>query len=76
MTTAQIIELAVAAALIIVAVRQYVRRSREGSRYGSQSAVFLLLVGALIAMHGLGLFNYRPSQSEIDHAQARRVLQP
>jgi len=30
--------------------------------------VILLVVGLILAIHGLGLFEYRPSQGEIDRA--------
>jgi nitrate reductase gamma subunit len=69
MTTTQTIELAAAAALIIGAVVLYRRRGAEGeTRTGSQSAVILLIVGAIMAIHALGLMEYRPSQAEIDHS--------
>ena len=64
MTTTQIIEVVAAAALFALGVWQYRRRSAEGERYGSQSAVILFVIAALIAMHGLGLFQYRPSALE------------
>ena len=69
MTTTQIIEVVAAAALFALGVWQYRRRSAEGERYGSQSAVILFVIAALIAMHGLGLFEYRPSAAERAMAQ-------
>ncbi len=64
MTTGQIIEVAVAVALLIAAAWLYSRRS-AGSRNGSQGAVLLLAVAALMLVHGLGLLDYRPSPSEV-----------
>ena len=69
MTTTQVIEVLVAVALFALGVWQYRRRSGEGERYGSQGAVILFVVAALIAMHGLGLFEYRPSAMEREMAQ-------
>ena len=69
MTTPAILELLVALAMIGAGIWAYAKRSREGAKRGSQGGVFLLLVGVLVAMHALGLFQYRPSQSEIDRAQ-------
>ena len=60
MTTANIIELAAAALLIIGGAWLYWRRGREDPRHGSQAAVLLMAVGALVAIHGSGLLNYRP----------------
>ena len=34
-------------------------------RYGSQGAVILFVVAALILIHGLGLMEYRPSAAEL-----------
>jgi hypothetical protein len=66
MTTMQTIELAVAVALIIGAVILYRRRGAEGeAKTGSQTAVILLVIGLIVAVHGLGLMEYRPSASEL-----------
>ena len=65
MTVQQIIELVVAAVLIGLGVLQYRKRSAEGEQYGSQSAVLLFVVAALLLVHGLGLLHYRPSPSEL-----------
>lgn len=62
----ELIELAVAAAMIVGAVLLYRKRGKSGAPADSQGAVFLLLVGIIVALHALGAFNYRPSQSEID----------
>lgn len=62
------------AVFIVAGIIHYRRRGREDPRRGSQSAVFLMIIGAIMAMHGLGLFEYRPSQGEIDRAQAARLI--
>jgi hypothetical protein len=68
-TTTQVIEVLAAAALFALGVWQYRRRSGEGERFGSQGAVILFVIAALVAMHGLGLFEYRPSAAERAMAQ-------
>ena len=65
MSTQQVIELALAAALFALGVWQYRRRSAEGEAYGSQSAVLLFIVAILLAIHGLALIEYRPSPAEM-----------
>ena len=60
MTTASILELALAAVLIVGGIVLYRRRGREDPRQGSQGAVILMAVGALVAIHGSGLLEYRP----------------
>ena len=69
MSVGTILELAVAAALIVGAIWLYRRRGREDPQHGSQTAVLLLVVGALMLIHGLGLLRYHPSQSEIEASQ-------
>ena len=71
MTTVQIIEVAVAALLIGAGIWQQVRTRRTSPNRGSQGAVILIVIGALIAVHGLGLMEYRPSQGEMDRAAAQ-----
>ena len=58
MTLLQILEVAVALALLVVAVVVY----RRG---GTQGGVMLMVVAALLAIHGLGLMEYRPSAVEM-----------
>ena len=65
MTATQIIELLVAAAMIAGGIFLYRKRAREDPNHGSQSAVLLIAVGAILAIHGLGLLEYRPSPGEL-----------
>ena len=58
MTTTQIVELLVALAMIVAAVVLYRRHSDPD--HGSQGAVILLIIGLILAIHGLGLLEYRP----------------
>ena len=59
MTTASIIEVAVAVAMIAGGIWAY----RRG---GSQGAVILFVVAAIILIHGLGFMEYRPSAAELE----------
>lgn len=70
MTTTQIIELVVAAGLILLSVIVYRRKGPEGdSGYGNQGSVIVLFIAILLIIHGLGLMEYRPTQGEIDAAR-------
>ena len=55
-----IIELAIAVLLIGGGVWLYRRRGQEDQQHGSQGAVILLVIGAIMAIHALGLLDYRP----------------
>jgi Na+/H+ antiporter NhaD/arsenite permease-like protein len=67
-TPLQIVELAIAALLIATAIVLIRRPVAEGARRGSQGGVILLLVGILVAIHGLGFTQYRPTATERDAA--------
>ena len=58
-----IIELAAAALLIVGGAWLYRQRGKDDPNHGSQGAVVLLVVGVILAIHGLGLLEYRPSGS-------------
>lgn len=64
MPVTQMIEVALAAALIVGGVLLYRRRGQQDRRYGSQGAVILIFIGAILAIHGLGLLEYRPMPAE------------
>jgi hypothetical protein len=70
-TTQQVIEVAIGVAIATAGVWLYRRRpSAAGAdggdgRYGSQGAVILFVVAALVLIHGLGLMEYRPSAAEL-----------
>ena len=66
MTTIQLLEVAVAALLIGAGVWRQVKTRRTSPNRGSQTAVIMIMIGAIIAIHGLGLLEYRPSQGELD----------
>ena len=58
MTTTAIIEVAVAAAMIVAGIFAY----RRG---GNQGAVLLFVIAVIMLIHGLGFMEYRPSASEL-----------
>ena len=73
MTTGRMIEFA-AAALILGAGIYFYRRpdptADKKDNYGAQGAVIMLVVAAILLIHGLGALEYHPSQAEIDAARA------
>jgi hypothetical protein len=71
MTTGAIIEIAAGAALLVTAVWMYRRRSPEDGQYGSQGAVILLVIAAILLIHGFGGLDYRPSDSELEQLRAQ-----
>ena len=66
MSTGSMVEVAVGFALIAAAVWLYRRRSAEDRQYGSQGAVLLLVVAAILLIHGFGAMEYRPSEAELE----------
>jgi uncharacterized membrane protein YwzB len=71
MSSGRMIELVAAVMFIVAAVWLY-RRNRAVDRgYGSQGAVLLLVVGAIMAIHALGALDYRPSASELDQLKSQ-----
>ena len=61
MTITQLAELAIAALLAAAAIWLYRRQGAAEQRHGSQGAVLLLAIAIILAIHGAGLLNYRPS---------------
>ncbi len=57
MTTQQIIEVAVALALIVAGIWLYRKPAADGNRYGSQSAVLMFVAAAILLVDGLRLMN-------------------
>ena len=67
MTTPRMIELAVAVVLIGVGIVLYRRpKPDETDKYGSQGAVILFVVAAIMGIHALGGLDYHPSAAEAD----------
>ena len=74
MTTGRMIELAAALLLLAAGVWLYRRKPAPGDggdSYGSQGAVLLLVVAVIMAIHALGLLEYRPSQGELEIIKER-----
>ena len=63
MTNREMIEVVLAVLLIGGGAWLYVRRGRQDPQHGSQAAVILIFVGAILAIHGLGLLEYRAPES-------------
>lgn len=70
LTPGRIAELAVAVLLLGAGIWFYQRRDKADN-YGGQGAVILLVVGAIIAIHGLGLLRYHPSKAEAELMKER-----
>ena len=71
MTTARMIELAAAIAIVGVGAWLYRSRKAADQSYGSQGAVLLFVVGAIMAIHALGFMEYRPSAGELEAMKER-----
>jgi uncharacterized membrane protein len=65
-STGSLIELAVAVLIIAAGVWVYRRRDKSDS-YGSQGAVILFVVAAIMLIHALGGLDYRPSNAEAEY---------
>ena len=66
-TTGALIELAAAVLILAAGVVLYRRPKAAGDSYGSQGAVILFAVAAIMAIHALGGLNYRPSAAEAEY---------
>ena len=68
MSLGRMIELAAAVVILGAGIYFYRRRDKADS-YGSQGAVILFVVAAIMAIHALGGLDYRPSQAELEAAR-------
>ena len=66
MTVGAMIEIAAGVAMLVAAVWLYRRGAAEDRNHGSQGAVILLAVAAILLIHGFGGLDYRPSASELE----------
>ena len=64
-STGSLIELAAAVAIFVAGVWLYRRRDKSDT-YGSQGAVILFVVAAIMAIHALGGLDYHPTEAEAD----------
>jgi hypothetical protein len=67
MTTGRMIELAFAIVFFVASVWIYRSQRNANEGYGSQGAVLLLIVAAIMAIHALGGLDYHPSQAEAEY---------
>jgi len=68
MSTPRMVELAVAVILIGVGIVLYRRpKADETDKYGSQGAVILFVVAAIMGIHALGGLDYRPSAAGAEY---------
>jgi hypothetical protein len=65
-TTQRTIELVAAVLLLVAGGFFYRRRDPADEGYGGQGAVILFVLGVIVAIHALGLMQYRPSKAETD----------
>ena len=66
LTTGRLIELVAAVLLLCVGIFFYRRRDKADS-YGSQGAVILFVVAAIMAIHAIGALEYHPSAAEAEY---------
>jgi hypothetical protein len=71
MTTGRMIELV--AAVLILGAGIYFYRSRKSADegYGSQGAVILFVIAAIMGAHALGALDYHPTKAEADYFKER-----
>ena len=71
LSSGRMIELAAAVLILAAGVWLYRRPKAEGDSYGSQGAVILFVVAAIMAIHALGGLDYHPSAAEAEYLQER-----
>lgn len=61
------------AALLILGAGIYFYRSRKSADegYGSQGAVILFVIAAIMGAHALGALDYHPTKAEADYFKER-----
>ena len=69
MTSGRMIELAAAVLILGAGIVFYRRKPTDGSNYGNQGAVILLVVAVIMAIHALGGLDYHPSKAEAEYFQ-------
>jgi len=69
MTNGRMIELASALLILGAGIFFYRRKPADGSTYGNQGAVILLVVAVIMAIHALGGLDYHPSKAEAEYFQ-------
>ena len=64
LTPTEMVEVAVAVAAVVAGIWLYRRRAAADRRSGSQGAVLLFALAAMLLIHGFGLLDYRPTAGE------------
>jgi hypothetical protein len=67
----RMIELVAAIVLLAAGVWLYRRNKAADQSYGSQGAVVLFVIAAIMAVHALGGLDYHPTQAEADYFKSR-----
>jgi len=62
-----LIELGAALVILAAGIWVYRRPKAEGDSYGSQGAVILFVVAAIMAIHAIGALEYHPSAAEAEY---------
>ena len=69
LSSGRMIELAAAVLIFAAGLFFYRRPKAEGDSYGSQGAVILFVVAAIMGIHALGGLDYHPSAAEAEYLQ-------
>ena len=69
LSSGALLELATAMLILAVGIVLYRRRDKSDS-YGSQGAVILFVIAAIMGIHAWGGLNYHPSAAEAEYLQA------
>jgi hypothetical protein len=67
MTTGRMIELVAAVLIFGASIWLYRRNKPVDGGYGSQGAVILLVIAAIMGIHALGGLDYHPSKAEAEY---------
>jgi hypothetical protein len=67
MSSGRMIELVAAVLILGAGIFFYRRRDPGGEGYGSQGAVIMFVIGAIMGAHALGAFNYHPTKAEAEY---------
>lgn len=69
LSSGRMVELAAALLLLGLGVWLYRVRKQADQGYGSQGAVILFVVAAIMLIHALGGLDYHPSKAEAEYMQ-------
>ena len=65
LTPGEMVEIAAGVAALAAGVWLYRKRGADDPRHGSQGAVLLLALAAILFIHGFGLLEYRPAGAHL-----------